>query len=355
MHGVSIGRGRCQSEEEIEPDMWQETTRHERNLKIWNEEFEQFVPRRVLDFHVHVVNAATIPDGETFGAAGHALDKYDFDDLREDMADTYPGRETYAVCFGSPHSRYDRVANNRYVAEGCDGERLFAFRMIDPYEDPDAVRRDVAESGFIGFKPYLDYVRKEDPNQVEIKEMLPAAIMDIAEQLGLIVMLHIPRPRRLADPVNQRQIVELCQSFPSTKIVLAHIGRAYYLKNVQGHLDCLKDLPNLYVDLAMLNNAEVLEHTFAVFPADRILYGTDAPIALAPGKSVEINDQYTYVTPVPWHLSISDDHGKLVFTSFLYEELRAIKKALCRLGLGREFVEGLFFDNGMKLLNAQAV
>ncbi|HQH74654.1 MAG TPA: hypothetical protein PK360_21435 [bacterium] len=86
------------------------------------------------------------------------------------------------------------------------------------------------------------------------------------------------------------------------------------------------------------------------FPADRILYGTDIPLALAPGKSVEINDQYTYVTPVPWELSISDDHGKLRFTSFLYEELRAVKKAVERLDLPREFTRGLFYDNGMKLL-----
>ena len=66
-------------------------------------------------------------------------------------------------------------------------------------------------------------------------------------------------------------------------------------------------------------------------------------LRVRPGKSVEINDQYTYVTPVPWELSISDDHKKLVFTSFVYEELRAIRKAVERLGLDRSFVEGLFF------------
>ncbi len=330
--------------------MWRETTQHQRNLKIWNEELAGFVPGNVLDFHVHVFNAATLPTDQTYSAAGHLIRKYDFDDLCKDLAETYPGRQTYAACFGSPNVEYDRTENNRYVAQGCDGKRLFALRLIDPADDPDEVRKDVIESGFVGFKPYLNYVRKEDPNQVEINEMLPGELMSIADELGLIVMLHIPRARRLADPVNQAQIVELCRRYPGAKIVLAHIGRAYFLKNVLGNLDDLKDCVNLYVDLAMLNNWEVLEHTFSVFRPDRILYGTDAPIALAPGKSVEINDQYTYVTPVPWNLSISDDHQKLVFTSFLYEELRAIKKAVQRLALGREFVEGLFFGNGMKLL-----
>ena len=53
---------------------------------------------------------------------------------------------------------------------------------------------------------------------------------------------------------------------------------------------------------------------------------------------------------MPWHLSISDDHGKLVFTSFLYEELRAVKKAVARLGLGGDFLEKLFWSNAMELL-----
>src|SRR5581483_9959331 len=110
-------------------------------------------------------------------------------------------------------------------------------------------------------------------------------------------MLHIPRRARLADPLNQRQIVELCTRYPRARIVLAHIGRAYYYKNVVGHLDALRDLPNLYYDLAMVNHWEVMEYAFQKLDQHKILYGSDIPIALAPGKSVEINDQYTYVTP----------------------------------------------------------
>ena len=89
-------------------------------------------------------------------------------------------------------------------------------------------------------------------------------------------------------------------------------------------------------------------------PAERILYGTDVPIALAPGKSVEINHQYTYVTPVPWDLSICDAAHRIVFTSFLYEGLRAIRRAVERAGLGPDFVRRLFHDNGAALLRRPA-
>ena len=331
--------------------MWRETTKQERNARIFAEELDGFLPEKILDFHVHVFNEGVVPAGEPYPCAGNPIMTYDFGDLCQDLPELYPGRETSAVCFGTPHVGYDQARNDEYIAQGCDRERFFGLRLFDPLNDtPEGVRRDLTEKGFYGIKPYLNYVRKADLNQVEILEMLPDWVMEIVNELGQMVMLHIPRKMRLSDPLNKRQIRELCERYPNAKIILAHVGRAYYVKNVVGHLDELTDLPNLWCDLAMLNSWEVLEHTFRVFPRDRILYGTDLPIAVAPGKSIEINDQYTYVTPKPWHLSISDVHNKLVFTSFLYEELRAIKKAVERLGLDRAFVEDLFFGNGMRLL-----
>ncbi|MCL4694066.1 MAG: amidohydrolase family protein [Candidatus Hydrogenedentes bacterium] len=331
--------------------MWRETTKHERNQRIFEVEFAEFLPDRILDFHVHVYNEGVVPQSNPFSCGGHPTTRYDYNDLEQDLAECYPGRDTYAVCFGLPIVGYDRVRNNEYLARESDRQRFFPLRLLDPHEDNAEILQSDLESGtFCGLKPYPDYVRKANVNEVEIPEMLPGWAMEIADAMGLIIMLHIPRKARLADPLNQRQIVELAENYPRVKIVLAHIGRAYYLKNALGNLDALKDVPNLYFDLAMVNHWEVMEHLFQRVPVDRILYGSDAPIALAPGKSVEINDQYTYVTPTPWALSISDDHGKLTFTSFLYEELRAIKHAVERLGLGKDFVEALFFGSGMKVL-----
>lgn len=332
--------------------MWRETTKHDRNLRIFREEFDSFLPEKILDFHVHVLNPGVVPEGEPFSCAGHPLTQYDLADLQQDLGELYPGRETAAVCFGFPDVNYDRLRNNAYLAENCDGKRFFPLWLFDPAHDtPETVRKALTTDGFLGLKPYLCYVRKANPDSVEIPEMLPAWAMDIANDLGRLVMLHVPRKNRLADPLNQRQVVALCETYPQARIILAHIGRAYFLQNIVGQLDALKGLPNLYYDIAMLNNWEVLEYLFREVDPDKVLYASDTPLALAPGKSVEINNHYTYVTPVPWDLSISDDHGKLEFTAFAYEEIRAVKKSVERLGLDRDFVEGLFHANGMALLD----
>ncbi len=333
--------------------MWQETTRQERNRRIFEEELEDFLPAAILDFHVHVFNPGVVPMGTMFSSAGHPISAYTIEDLSQDLADTFPGRKTAAVCFGFPHRDYDLPANNRYLARQCDGKRWFALRLFDPTEtDPAKLKQELIEGRFRGLKPYPDYVRAGDPKTIEICQMLPAWAMEIVNELGLLIMLHIPRPGRLTDPLNQKQIRQLCERYPNARIVLAHIGRAYYLKCAVGYLEPLKDLSNLYFDLAMVNHWEVMRHLFQTVKPSQILYGSDIPIALAPGKAVEINDQYTYVTPVPWALSICDQKRKLVFTSFLYEELRAIKKATQSLDLGRPFVEDLFWNNGRRLLDS---
>lgn len=333
--------------------MWRETTKHERNGRIFREELDDFLPEKILDFHVHVYNEGVVPEGEEYCCAGHTLNAYPLEELARDLDELYPGRETSAVCFGMPHVGYDQRRNDAYLAESCDRRRFFPLRLFDPRSDtPEDLERDLGSGRFLGLKPYLDYVRKPDRNQVEVREMLPDWAMDVVNAHGLMVMLHVPRKGRLADPLNQRQVAELCREFPRARIILAHVGRAYYYKCVEGQLDAFAGLDNLYYDLAMVSSPEVLEYVFTRADAERILYATDMPIAVAPGKSVEINDQYTYVTPVPWSLSISDDHGALVFTSFVYEELRGIKQAIRRAGLGRDFVERLFYRNGRDLLDA---
>lgn len=330
---------------------WKQTPANQpHNRRIWEEELESFLPERIFDVHTHILDDGTIPNSGTFSCAGHLMGSYSAQELLADYAAALPGKHVQAMCFGFPDPSYDFARNNNYVATVCNHQDLFALRLFDPKNDtPELLRKDLAAGRFVGLKPYPDYVRG-DLAQAAIHQMLPDWAMQIADDLGSIIMLHIPRPQRLADPVNQEQLIDICSRYPRARVILAHIGRAYYLKNAVGHIAPLAHLSNLYVDLAMVNHWEVMEHLFAIFPRDRILYGSDMPIAIAPGKSVEINDQYTYVTPVPWKLSISDDHGKLQFTSFLYEEIRAIKHAVERMKLPRSFVEDLFYGNAQRLL-----
>jgi len=333
-------------------EMWKKTIKLEKNLKIFKEEFEKFLPEKILDFHIHICPKQAVPTGSfAINAGGNKLKKYTFDELKEDMCALYPNREFYGVCFGVPSVNLKTDIMNNYVASVCDKKNFFPLKIVRPEENEKEIEEDIIKKEFYGFKPYRDYAEKfKKKEEVEILDFLPEKILKIADKYGLIIMLHIPKKDRLADKSNQKQFMYICDEYPDAKIVLAHIGRAYYFKNIYGNLEKIKKFPNLYFDLAMVNNFEVIEYLFENVVPDKILYGTDIPIALAEGKSVEINDQYTYITPIPWELSISDEKKKIVFTSFVYEEIRAIKKAVERTKKDINFIKNLFFYNGYKLL-----
>jgi len=277
---------------------------------------------------------------------------YTIEDCQADAEAVLPGKSFSGVCFGSPAREVDRERENRYVASIADNERFFGLALVSPEDPIERVEKWVRETPLLGYKPYHNFVTSKPAAEVSIPDMLPAVQMDLADRLGLLVMLHIPRVDRLADPDNQREICELADRYPNVSIVLAHVGRAYYLSNVLGQLTEIRKRPNVYVDLAMLNHWEVLEHVFAEFPRDRILFGTDMPVSCFGGKSVEINDGYAYIMEddIDIGTSIYDAHRVVQFTYFYYEELRAIRKAAGKAGLSGQDLRAIFFENSAGLL-----
>ena len=334
---------------------WNLPAERDYNRRIFDDELNDFLPEKIFDAHVHLAPADGFLPGAPFSCGGVPIPAYTYEDLGQDLAAVFPGRQTEALCFGFPNPELNLARHNAYVGGNGDRRRFFPLRLLDPRRDAAAaVAQDLDRQGFLGLKPYPDYARPTDIPNAEIPEMLPDWAMAIAHERRLLIMLHIPRARRLEDPLNRRQIRELCTRWPGAKIILAHVGRAYYMRGVTGLLDELRELPNLYFDLAMVQHWEVMAYLFRHVPISRVLFGTDIPIALAQGKAVEINHQYTYVTPRPWSLALCDERRKLQFTSFLNEELRAIRQAAAAVGLSRADIAALFYGNARALVDAIA-
>lgn len=335
---------------------WRTPLERDENQRIFREELDDFLPAAIFDAHVHVAPPDGFHPGGSYNCGGVPITSYTYEELAADLEIAFPGRRVGALCFGFPDPQLDHARNNAHSGSSANRENFVSLRLLDPHRDDAAsLQADIDRFGFLGLKPYPDYARPHDIPHAEIPEMLPDWAMAVAHERSLLVMLHIPRPGRLEDSLNRRQLRELCLRWPRAKIILAHAGRAYYLRGITGLLEGLRDLPNLYFDLAMVQHWEVLAYLFRQVPLEKILFGSDIPIALAQGKAVEINHQYTYVTPRPWALSLCDERKKLRFTSFLNEELRAIRQAATATGLSRTAVEALFHGNARQLTEAAAV
>lgn len=329
------------------------------DCEVYDRELRDFLPVRIFDAHAHLFDPSCLRPGahfppkscyRKFGGVS-TLDQY-----LAWAAAFLPEQETFLNSFGHPAYETDLDASAAYSGRIADNRRCFAMALVSPHDTAAAALRRVVTNRLVGYKPYLAFVDWKPASEVTIDDMLPAAQMEAADERGLAITLHIPRPDRLADPLNQAQMVALCRRYPNARIIFAHIGRAYYLSSVLGLLDGIAACPNAYVDTAMVNHEGVLEHLFRRFPRERILFGSDAPIAFLHGKSVEVNNQYAYLMGEDYEIgtSIYDAAHALTFTSFFYEQLRGIRLAAERAGLSRVEVEALFFDNACRLFTAIA-
>lgn len=321
---------------------------NERDRQIYREELAPFLPPQIFDAHVHVFDKSFFPPDFAFkplSVYNKFGGEFPLALWRSLMQEILPEQEVWLNCFSTPNLKL-----NRDCVPEVNRKTEFGMVVVSPADPPEVMARRIEASKAIGVKPYLnlaaDFYQKK-PNDVEIRDMLTPGQLEYLNAKGLAITLHIPRSGRFADPVNQRQMVEICEKYPNIKIIFAHIGRAYFMRNIlESNIDELARIPNAYFDTAMVNSAEILRYAADHFPVDRILFGTDSPIALLRGKSVEINNQYAYLMGENYKIgtAIIDTDGAVQFTTFFYEQLRAMIAAFPGAAL-----EQVLFNNAKQL------
>lgn len=330
---------------------------NELDRKIYEDELKDFLPSKIFDSHAHIFDESNfpaeynLPEKSCYRKFGGT---FPIEIYLEHTKKMLPDQEMFVNSFGSPDIIADRDAAATYTGKVSDNKSYFGMALISPKDSIENVKRRIEENNVVGYKPYLNFVDWKESKDITIEDMLTEEQMEYANEKGLIITLHIPRPERLADPVNQKQMVDICQKYPNAKIIFAHIGRAYYMKNVVGFLDGIAKCANAWIDTSMVNHEGVLEYTFNNFPGERILFGSDAPIAYLRGKSVEINNQYAYLMAEDYAIgsSIYDSENAVEFTSFFYEQLRGIKIAAKSAHLSDTEIENIFFNNAYCLFSS---
>jgi len=331
---------------------------NEKDREIYENELKDFLPSKIFDAHVHVFDESNFTDDYKVPPKSPY---HKFGDGKCFKIDTYmaytkkmlPDQEIYFTHFGGPDKDANREKAAEYTGKNSDNIKSFGMILTSPKDKIDDIVNRIENNKLVGYKPYLTFVDWKKPNDVTIEDMFTKDQLEYANEKELKITLHIPRSARLADPLNQKQMIELCRKYPKIQIIFAHIGRAYFLQNITGFLSELATCKNAWLDTAMVNHEGVLEYTFNNFPRERILFASDAPIAYLRGKSVEINNQYAYLMAEDYEIgsSIYDSEHTVEFTSFFYEQLRGIKLAAQRAKLSDTEIENILFSNAYQLFS----
>lgn len=325
------------------------------DLPIFQEEFADWLPDKIFDVHTHswLPEHLLKPISEERVGLVFEAESVSWEELRDAYGLLYPGIPVDWLALPMPLSVIDREANNRYVGAQADHASTFGLYVPDLEEDEETLLATIRSGGFLGFKPYLSYVTWKDLDEIRITDFVTEPQLEVANAHGLIIMLHVPRSGRIADPDNIRDLVNIGGSYPNARVILAHAGRAYSRDIIEPCLDAIRAYPNLAFDLSNVQDAGVVSALLGALQLNRIMYGTDIPVATVRGYMFILNGQRVCITRkrFPWSIS-TDQPGELRCTFMGYEGLRAIKEATEEEGLGAGDIEAIFYSNAHDLIHS---
>ncbi len=336
--------------------------------EIYEKRLAGFLPARIIDTHTHVWLKSFIPVKRTPGTARTVSwpNRVAEDNAIEDLMETYrlmfPDKQVTPVIFGSPTHGVNLAETNAYAGNCAQRHALPALLVSTPAWTAAQLEERVADGGFRGLKPYLSFAPEGISGaDITIFDFLPRDHLEVANGHGWVVMLHIPRPARLRDPVNLAALMAIERDYPDVRLIVAHIGRAYCREDVGDAFDVLAASSRMCFDFSANTNAWAMTRLIATVGPRRVLFGSDLPILRM--RMRRICEQGTYVNLVPPGLygDVSGDrHMREVasaegeqLTFFLYEELLAFREAAEATGLAASDLEDVFYNNAARLFDLE--
>lgn len=319
--------------------------------QIWDEELHDFVPDRVFDAHIHMFNREHLREKgkatSTWSDAGLAT-------LQSWAQKLYPGRETHFLVLGTPTLDLDVAAHNQWCIDQVHQDPQSRMnRLVTPACSVKEIERDIKTMGFVGLKPYRLYSVTGDIAQCRIHEFLTHEQLELANELGLWVTMHLSRFHGCADEHNLNDLHEFTtRRYPRVKWILAHCARSFTYWPIRQAVDRLRDMPNIWYDLSAVTDVRPMITLFKKEKTNRILYGSDGVDATYfRGQYAAMGRAWQYVDMGRFDLKFPHCDGRPILA--IYEQLLSMKHAAEIAELSKDDIQDIFWRNAAGLFDIQ--
>jgi predicted TIM-barrel fold metal-dependent hydrolase len=332
---------------------------------FWETHLEGWLPRRIFDAHTHVNE----PEFRISQPSEEKSRQYWVNEVSQPIGAAQaqrcqklvlPGRDFSCLCFGMPTFDYDiERSNERLRAECALRPSWHCLSVVRPQWSAQRVAGELAKAKVLGVKVYYalispDPTTRDKHLEASIFDFLPHHQLEVLNERGAWVTLHVPKADRLPHPANIAEIRELRRRYPRVILVIAHLGRCYTLPHAQQAFPQLADDEGLYFDCSAVMNPDVHRLALATFGPRRILYGSDNPVFYMRGRRQFHGTAYVNRTNHPFFFNRQREAPEIEagYTLYMYEELLAIRQACQQLGLGPAEVAAVFHDNAVRLVDS---
>lgn len=321
--------------------------RNSDDIFIYNHEIRPYIPEKIFDAHSHLSNREFHNLPTDAGNTETCFYDVGISDLRSSWELLLPDSEVNGLVMGTPIYNCDLEAENRFVAHSInDGVNRFSI-MTKPQMPPDYLINEIETLKPSGFKPYLVHALVEDKQNARITDFITEEQLDVANNYGLCVTLHVSKPRAMADPENLTDISWLIKQYPNTQFILAHCGRSFIGTNMADALDTLPVAENLWIDTSAVCDTGVFLELFSRYDLSRILYGSDLVDAAAfKGNYIGLGMSWHIATP---QLFARAGGLESRATFAIYENLRALFRAARFCKISENDIQNIFYNNAANL------
>lgn len=335
------------------------------DTRVYEEELRDFLPDRMIDIHTHVwLNSfnSKVPEKVRRAVTWPSLVAAEspIEELLETYRLLFPGKQVTPLIFGSMKRGDDHEGHNRYVAESSAKHGVPSLLYAFPEWSAEELLLRIVRGRHLGIKVYLNLAPEYLPEkEIRIFDFIPRHQLELLNSRKMILMLHIPRDRRLGDPVNLAQMLEIEERYPDLNVIYAHIGRAYCPEDIGNAFELLRKTRKLVIDFSANTQEEAMYRALDALGPKRILFGSDLPILRMRMRRICEDGRYVNLVPKGLYGDVSSDPNMREvgeaegrdMTFFMYEELRSFKKAAARVGLSRSDIEQVFHGNAQGLIN----
>ena len=311
---------------------------------FWVRELEDFVPRKIYDMHAHLWTEngqehLPLPDSVL-------RSEVDFSGLLAWSAQVFPGRECHFLALATPIPGVNTINQNKWLAnEVAADNKSIAGMIVTPKTTQDELNEGFVKYKFHAVKPYRLFAA--DPRCARIVDFLPEPLLEIINEHGKAVTLHLSMPDGADSPQNILDLKYLTKKYPNIKWILAHCARAFNSIFLEKSIHILKHLSNIYYDTSAVNDLYTHYLLLKHENINRIMFGSDNVAAgCGRGKYITYARAWQFY-PGTEQLEHCDSRATLV----VYEQLLQQKRAADILELSTDAINKLFWTNAEKLIN----
>ena len=171
--------------------------------------------------------------------------------------------------------------------------------------------------------------------------------MQVADELGLTITLHLVRDRALAIRSIKRTIRRYCQTYPKMRLILAHAARGFNPWHTIEGIQSLQGIDNVYFDSSAVTEAGAFEAIIQTMGHQKLLYGSDFPVSHIRGRWRRHCDSFHWFYAD--EMKLAEKHTELQPVLVGLESIRCLSLACRHLQLRDSQIEDIFCNNAFQL------